>query len=360
MSNALDRIKAKLYSIPRILKENTTTIKKLLPILSFAIPLTMLYILYPASFEKTWKGRTYYLFFLWLFSLETIVDWEKLQAKGTEKLRSKRTIAFILAFILPTTYVILANFYGLNEIIVDFARKNNVQWADWMPLSTEYLVFMVLFTAIVLLIYGLGGLKTYPISMIFLAVIGVIYTIDNMYPYGRFTPFQLLVPTTTTLAAHVLNMMGYQTSIVFSTNPNYGYLPYLTAFDPNAPTKFAIFGIAWPCAGIESLIIYTLTISLFLKRSNISLKIRFVYFIVGALITYFINILRIVSIFLIQMNGGDWRLFHDVYGQLYSIAWISCYPLIILGMQALWEKRRLTKKLSQHPLSQQASDQLKS
>jgi hypothetical protein len=61
-----------------------------------------------------------------------------------------------------------------------------------------------------------------------------------------------------------------------------------------------------------------------------------VYFVFGAAVTYFINALRIVTIFMIAINGGDVGLFHNYYGQLYSLFWIMSYPLMIMGSRALW------------------------
>lgn len=58
----------------------------------------------------------------------------------------------------------------------------------------------------------------------------------------------------------------------------------------------------------------------------------------GVVVTYFINVLRIVTIFVIGINGGDWMAFHNIYGQLYSITWIVSYPLLIIGSQMLWAK----------------------
>jgi thaumarchaeosortase len=211
-----------------------------------------------------------------------------------------------------------------------------------MPLSTEYLVFTALFVSIVLLAYGYGGLMNHSISVIFLGIIGIIYTVDNVYPYGTFAPFQLLVPTTATLAANVLTLMGYQTEW---TGQLFG-TPILTVRKPNQIIGPS-FGIAWPCSGIDSLIIYSVTILLFLKDSVISWKQRTVYFLIGAAITYFINILRIATIFIIAIDYGatspQVQQFHNYYGPLYSITWIMAYPLIIIGTQALWRKIKSRK-----------------
>lgn len=227
-----------------------------------------------------------------------------------------------------------------------------------MPLATEYLVFAVFFCLIVLLSFGAKGLKDFSVPLIFLVVVGALYTIDNVYPYGKFTPLQFLVPTTTTLAARVLNLIGYKTILTTQADPSRGSLTLLTAADPNNPMRSATFEIAWPCAGIESLLLFTVVILLFLERMTISWKAKTGYFAFGAAVTYFINILRIVTIFTIGMNGEDINLFHYYYGPLYSVAWIVSYPLIILGSQSLWHKiakrsgkgsPRLMKEISTNP-----------
>jgi thaumarchaeosortase len=335
MSSIIQTFKNKILNIAQKIKKKPDVLIKILPILSFIIPFLILYSLYPESYEATWKGRTYYIFFIWLIFLELILSWEKIQLNKLNKLKSIRTLAFILLLLLPTIYVVAANYYGLNAVIDDFAEKNNVFWAHEMPLSIEYLVFTGLFVTIVLLAYGYGGLMNHSISVIFLGIIGIIYTVDNIYPYGTFTPFQLLVPTTATLAANVLTLMGYQTE----WRGQLSGTPILRVWNQKGS---ASFGIAWPCSGIDSLIIYSVTILLFLKNSVISWKQRTVYFIIGAAITYFINILRIATIFIIAidygMNSPQVQQFHNYYGALYSITWIITYPLIIIGAQALWRK----------------------
>jgi thaumarchaeosortase len=312
---------------------NENALLKLLPLVAFAVPLLWLYLLDAGSFELMWKGRTFQLFFIWLIALELILGWESLQPSRIAKPFSVKTLAFIAALALPTLYVVLANYLGLNTAIAEASRQSQIPFADSMALSTEYLVFAALFCLMVFLQFGKKGLKDFSVPAVFLGIVGVLYTIDNVFPYGQFTPFQLLVPTTATLAASVLNLMGYQTSLATA-----GTMPRLTATDAANPLRTATFDIAWPCAGIESLLIFTVVALLFLKRMPISWKAKTAYFAVGAAVTYLINILRITAIFTIGMNGGDVQAFHFYYGPLYSIAWIVSYPLLILGSQILWQK----------------------
>jgi exosortase/archaeosortase family protein len=263
-----------------------------------------------------------------------ILGWENIQGSKLRKLVSARSVLFVVSLMLPTLYVLIASYAGVNSFIVNVSKQNGAFWLRDMPIAVEYLVFAVLFSLMVFLSSGAKGLKSFSIPILFSIIVGAVFIIDSVYPNDQFTPFQFLVPATTMLAANTLGFMGYNTTLDLSQ----GSLPQLTVTDPSNPLKTASFGIAWPCAGIESLLIFTVTIMLFLKRMPISWQAKLGYFAFGAGVTYFINILRIVSIFLFALGGGDVNVFHQTYGPLYPIAWIVTYPLIILASQSLWHR----------------------
>jgi exosortase/archaeosortase family protein len=341
MSAILQGIKQKIGAFMQSARKNAVPIVlRILPFLSFIVPFSILYMLYSNTFEPvwtgTWENRVGYVLFLWLFCLETIMNWEELQIKK-DKLLSAKTIVLIIALLLPTIYVIIANYFGFNQVIVDLSLESGIKrdWALLMPLSTEYLVFACLFAATVVLKYGGKGLKFYSVSTSFLIIVGIVYTINNVYPFGEFAPFQVMVTPTALIAEKVLNLMGYKTMLFIRNS-----VPYLYAVNPaNSKENFGA-DIDWPCAGVESLVIYTVTILLFLKKSNFSLKLKALYFSIGAVVTYLINILRIVTIYIIAIHGGAWGTFHDYFGPLYSIVWIVSYPLIIIKSRDLWNMLR--------------------
>jgi len=312
---------------------------KLLLVVAFAVPLFWLYMLDAGSFELMWKGRTFQLFFIWLVGLELILSWETLRENKRDRLFSVRSVMFAASLVLPTVYVAASHYWNLNQVIIEWALKNQIQWASSMPLSIEYLVFAGLFSLTAGLCLGLKGLKAFFVPIFFLVLVGVLYTIDNVFPYGQFTPFQIFVPTTTMLAAAILGAMGYATNISYEQSSLYGNMPVLTASDLSAGTS-STFQIAWPCAGVESFLIFTVITLLFLKRMSLSWKGKLGYFIFGVLVTYIINSLRVVNIFLIDMSGGNIDMFHFYYGPLFAVAWIVSYPLIILASQRFWRKIR--------------------
>lgn len=322
-------------------KLNADLLTKIFLVVAFAAPLFWLYLIDAGSFELMWKGRTFQLFFAWLIGLELILGWDTLKAESY-RLCSVRTVALAIALALPTIYVAASHYGNLNSTIMDLAESSKIQWANSMPLSTEYLAFASLFTLIVYLSFGRKGLKTFFVPSFFLFLVGFLYTIDNIFPYGQFTPFQIFVPTTTMLAAAILNIMGYATHISYEQSSLHGNMPTLTASNVNVDAS-ATFQIAWPCAGIESFLIFTVVILLFLKRMPLSWKAKIGYFIFGGIITYIINALRVVNIFLIDINGGNIDMFHFYYGPLVAVTWIVSYPLLILASQKLWLKIKKRK-----------------
>jgi thaumarchaeosortase len=323
---------------------------KLLPLIAFVVPLALLYFLNPAdpylnlsaqdSFNFMWKGRTFQLFFIWLIALEFILSWENIKPQISRQNKA-RLAALAVALALPTLYVVLENYVGLNGTIANLSQQSGVVFYDSMPLAIEYLVFAALFSLTSLLFFGKKGVAGFALPALFVGLVGVLYTIDNVFPYGTFTPFQLLVPTTATLAAGVLGAMGY--AVVPGTDMA-SSMPTLQVTGPLGTAKFAI---AWPCAGIESLLIFTAVALLFLKRMPISWKAKIGYFAVGAAVTYFINVLRIANIFIIGMqfgeNSNQVQMFHFYYGPLYAMTWIVAFPLIILASQSLWQRMKNRK-----------------
>ncbi len=317
---------------------------KILPLVAFILPLALLYVLNPMdsflkistqdSFQLMWKGRTFQLFFIWLIALEFILGWETINSQITRQKRVRGTI-YGVALTLPTVYVVLENYFGLNTALASWMQQSGVAFADSMPLAFEYLVFCFLFILTVGLSFGKKGLTGFALPALFAAIVGVIYTIDNVFPYGSFTPFQMLVPTTAGLAATVLSLLG---NIVVSDTDPFNGMPTL---DVSGSLGTAKFSIAWPCAGIESLLIFTAVSLLFLKSMRVSWKIKIGFFTFGAAITYLINVLRIATIFTIAQQYGVDSLqvqdFHFYYGPLYAMAWIVAYPILLMVGLGAWK-----------------------
>lgn len=280
----------------------------------------------------------FYLFFIWLFFIESIIDWEKIiEKKPTNRLRM--VSAFICALI-PTLYVLAVNFIpNANQSIINLGQQigvtgdlstENFLTFHW-PLSFEYAVFLLFFTFAVILAYNKVGLNTFSISLSLLGIMTFMYMIDTLYPNGLFTPLQLFALPTAASSAVFLQLLGYKACLRFPSPPQYGY-PHLPLLEISGTQSRALIG--WPCAGVHSLLLFVLIIFLFFKRSEIPSFRKVVYFVFGLFGTYFVNILRISTILIIGITDANAaKIFHDNYGELYFFTWMLFYILLIVCIQ---------------------------
>jgi exosortase/archaeosortase family protein len=72
-------------------------------------------------------------------------------------------------------------------------------------------------------------------------------------------------------------------------------------------------------------------ILVFFKNADISAFRKLAYFIIGLFGTFFVNVLRVFSIIIVMLNSGNeaGTVFHNTYGEIYSVIWILLYILLI-------------------------------
>ncbi len=289
-------------------------------------------------FELTWKGRMFLLVFLWILLIESAMDWKKFV---NEKSKNRYIlIASLICASIPTFYVLATNFFGLDLTILQIGedvfgilsvQSGNQPWdflhLHW-PISCEYIVFVVFFTSAILLAYKTKGLKALSISLVLLGGIGIAYMFDTIFPFGVFKPLEAFALITAAAAAGILDLLGYSVMLVFPRYSGDSALPYLTL---HVGQDTATVGIAWACAGVQSLLLFTLIILVFFKKSYISAFRKSAYFIIGLFATFFVNVSRVISIMFVMVNEGRTAgmVFHDTYGEMYSVIWIFIYILLI-------------------------------
>ena len=96
---------------------------KILPLVAFAVPLALLYLLNPMdtylnvsaqqSFELMWKGRTFQLFFIWLIALEFILGWETITSKIN--LQNKPRLAALCSCPVASSIVCAFGIFGFKR-----------------------------------------------------------------------------------------------------------------------------------------------------------------------------------------------------------------------------------------------------
>jgi thaumarchaeosortase len=347
--------------IKRILSEidHSFLLKTVLVFAAFIVPLIILYGIDSGSFDYLWKGRAPYFLFLWLLFLEAILGWKNLKEEQST-FWTKKTVLAAVILLLPTVYATGLNF-GLNDVILELGKAVGVpaeQFGEWYlthswHFSFEYVLFAAFFVAAIWLLYGVRGLKSFAVSSFFIGGVGIFYMIDTFYPYGTFTILQSFVPVTVSGATSILNLLGYSTRTFSGGADGLGLI--VTA--ASGKTYRAI--VSWSCAGSHSLFLYSFMIMLFLRGTSISQRRKIVYVVVGAVGTFFVNILRIVAILVAGVNGGASlaATFHEFYGEFFFIAWMFIYLSIIF----LFETRFIgkingTQKRDQSPMGTAQSE----
>jgi len=258
---------------------------------------------------------------------------------GINELRCTRILATATALAIPTAYVICVSKFGLSYEIVEigkiFGLSGDFLQSHW-PLSLEYLILTVFFLASLFFIYRVDGLKRFSVSLFFIGATGTFYLIDTFYPFGTLTILQAFVPLTSSFVGVILSWLGYKV-LILSRLGHPEDSTYLWVAGGHSSFNVAI---NWPCAGIHSLLIYTFVILLFIKDIKISPKMKLVYVAIGAIGTFIVNVLRIVSICVIGINSGASaaQMFHTYYGELFFIGWILAYPLAIIYTPKIWTK----------------------
>lgn len=290
------------------------------------------------AFELTWKGRLFLLVFVWLFVIESAMDWKKF---GDEKPKNRYLmIASLICALIPLIYVVSVQFLGLDLTVLSIGRdvfgigvagsaNESLEFLSYQwPVSCEYIVFTVFFSISILLAYKLKGLKTLSISLILLAGMGFAYLFDTIFPFGVFRPLAAFAVPTAAVAAALFDLLGYSVMLVYPIHTANSALPSLTV---HAGREHATVAIAWACAGVQSLLLYTLIILVFFKKSDFSAFRKLAYFIIGAFGTFFVNVFRVYSIVMVMLTEGQaaGMDYHDIYGELYAVIWILMYILLI-------------------------------
>jgi thaumarchaeosortase len=309
---------------------------------SFVSPFFLLYSADPPLFNFTWKGRAPYVLFLTLFLTELILGWSNLKTQ-LKLLSLRRTALMAVCLVLPSLYAVGLTVFGWGNIIQALGKTAGVPYltysvwylqTSWL-LSVEILLFTAFSACTAWAFYGKNGLKNFSVALFFLGAIGTFYMLDTFYPYGSLSFLQALVPPTTAAASSFLNALGYHTWTFAGGTEGLGLGV------SGAGVNQYVATISWSCAGIQSLLIYSFVILLFLKGTSITTQRKIIYVIIGAAGTFLVNILRIAAIFMAGVASGadSAAIFHVYYGELFFIAWIITYFFIVfLCEKIMWTR----------------------
>jgi thaumarchaeosortase len=289
-------------------------------------PFLACFVLFPESFLLSWNIGHAGFAFAAAFILAEIVG-----------IRFRISALKVLLISLLSGLVIgyfIALPLGLSQRIVLIGHTYNVAIVDSWILMSEYLVVTLYTITSLLLLLGRKWCKIAPAGVVYLAGSAVILSLDSFFPYDSLGPLQMIVPTYLQFDQWILRFIGDHIVYLGSKTPATASGNFLVLKGLHGPFFLQVF---WPSAGVQSVIIYSLVMLSILLRLRIPLGYKLVYFVIGALGTAAVNILRIISLSMVAItvtsNVKEWEAFHSFAGEIMFLPWLGIYLTTVIFLE---------------------------
>ena len=268
------------------------------------------YSIHPRLLEISWIGGGAFLiaFSMGIFTIFLDHDYIEIDRVAW---------AFITVPIIISTSFLTKYFYGdIFDLLGDFWRNQSLYSA------IDVLVYGVLGLIAIVILFGWRSIF-YHIPFIYLIVTGTSFITDLTRVQNPI--LQALIDLATYLVDYTMESIGYRIEYVTvpAGNALYVYNEKL----------LTVVILGWPCTGITGLFIFLS----FAAVLNVYFKNGYGYsipkkvFIMGLIVTYLLNILRIDFILYLDMYYGvdAAELFHSVGYEMVFLVWIAIFYMFI-------------------------------
>ena len=305
-------------------------------------PILFTLIAYPDTFGLAWnEGRGAFLFAMAFTAAELV---------GMKFSISKNRFYIIILLASITIGYFIALSFGLRDSITEAAPSFRVALLDsWIWMWDSIVMSVFLFSSLIIL-FGKKWYKIAPAGALFLAGTAAFLATDAFFPYDTLGPLQFIVPIYLQIDQGVINFIDKAIVNVGPENPDIPANPatargnLLILNGLHGPFALQVF---WPSAGVDSMILFTLVMLAFLLKLTIPRKRKIIYFVIGALGTAAVNVIRITSLSLyalvVTTNASEWEAFHSVAGLVMFLPYLGVY----LGIVMYIETKRLRKYQAQ-------------
>ena len=342
------------------------------------LPIVLILFLDQQSLFMSWnQGRGGFLFALVLLTAEYFIEKNDLKPK-TDK---RKVILLATSLVGISVYFTLTAFSGLHQHLLSLAQLFGVtSWNYSWVWAWDYVVFALYLTVVLVLCWGIVGLKRMATAVIYSFGMVIILLLDAVFPYDSLGPLQFVVPSMLYIDLALLRLIGVGAA--------YSYPNFLTLPTRRGPFSLAVY---WPSAGVHSMIIYSLIMLAFLIKIPLSTtqkplkssegiltlrfwvkekfkgvfwmvpqnkmriiystigavgtffvnilriiqqnKMRIIYFAIGAIGTFFVNVLRIflLSSYVVFVSSevAKFEEFHATIGEIMFLPWVAGYILLV-------------------------------
>jgi thaumarchaeosortase len=330
------------------------------PLLFIIIPIIYLMAIDPVSFTLVWfvgqqvgRGALVFVFFLvaWDFN-----DSRKL-FKATRDKKRYILLGVILVVLLVYYYFRVFNGFFQRPLIdpstgtpmdTAFTTYVRVYVTSQLGVSQEstlsfllamdfvgYAVYCIAATA---LLYSVRSIRLMTLPVIYLVGLGILDAMDAYFPEDSLAFLQVWVYLIWNVVVFLLSLMGFHTNLDAARAPL--NLPSLILRGNQlflwGYKGYVGLAIYWPSSGVVSMIIYSLVILVLMVKLDAPRKRKVVYAVIGAVGTYFVNVIRITLIVLyITYVSSNFQAFHASIGEVLFIAWIFIYLLAVIHYENL-------------------------
>ena len=302
------------------------------------------------SFALGWnEGRGGILFAVFFL----LVEWLDSRKSIETKMSKKRAVVWTLSVLGLVTYFLLVYFLKLQDIIAwigkgyGISKEGTLSWT-WL---WEYVVFAGFLTVNLGAIFGAKAVKQNITPIVYCLGTVVVLFLDATFPYQSLGALAATVPFIVVSIVFLLGISGVHVakSPFATAKAPWVYTEGNLLFMNGRHKGLIVLEINWPCAGILSMLIYMLVVIILMIKLKASLKRKAIYAAVGALGTYFINILRIFLITLaVAYSNIDLRVFHETIGEVLFVIWIMAYLVTAVGVENAMSRREQASLAKYH------------
>ncbi len=234
----------------------------------------------------------------------------------------RRNLIIALTTLVTSAYFGSTLLFGLHDWLSRVGEGFGVTLLPSWVMMWDYFVFSAFLLIILTLRYGVRGLRSVFSANVYLTGMAVILSLDALFPFDTLGPLQAIVPLLLGGVRGLVNL--FQLGEIGLTEN------ILTLYGSEGTFSFAVF---WPSAGVHSMIIYSLIMSIFLFKLDIPVLKKLIFLIAGTVGTFAVNVFRIfllaAYVLTVSTNPARFEEFHNVAGEIVFLPWIMGYIFFI-------------------------------
>jgi len=306
-------------------------------------PILALLLIDEKSFILGWnEGRGGLLFAILFLLIEWYDSREELKLRHLSK---RRMFLWFSALAGLSTYYGAVYMFQLQEAISNLGKSLGISkegLLSWTWLW-EYVAFAAYLAAYVAALHGWSAVKKTVTPIVYCAGSALILLLDALFPYESLGALAGLVPFIVKAVVSLLWVSGVTVveDPLKAVKPPWVYVDGNRLF-LNGLKGMVVLEINWPCAGVLSMLIYSLVVAILMVKMEAPKRRKLIYLMVGAAGTFMVNVIRIFLITLaVVYSNIDLRVFHETVGEVLFVVWILIYLVSTITVEKAFTTRAL-------------------